>query len=471
MKKLVLFAAIMLCSLIPLEVKADDSGWIDGDITYTAVGTSATTNVIPTQEIYVKDNTLYYTLHNVITAGLAAGGTAPEPYQYIQVKENRIYVKCVFMSYQTGIAGGDDENENPADPSITLYDITWSFPGFSAGHYLLDMDVDIHAAPGMTGNPYRVSFGIDITETPTPVNILTQESGLLHREWVVYNDETGRIFRMRLGEETSLPTIGENILPCYPMYLYEDLDADLSEAPVIAYISKINNDGGYNLCMAVADCEIPGEFWSSYFKDKTRNPRDMEGDIAPYLNKFSVAGGTVSADKNYYADYLTGGSRPYKVDGFEKRDIDGKETMVKLLSWNNEYTGEVQWMAEWLPGIGPIGENIASNPVYPIYVLPDSGTPTSLLYVRDLRTNKILWGDPSKDKDYMLGAGGVAAGPASLQVRASKGVISVECAGGFRVYGADGRVVTEGKGSLSADVPSGIYIVVGEGETRKIVVP
>ncbi|MBO4965185.1 MAG: hypothetical protein J6C81_02835, partial [Muribaculaceae bacterium] len=81
-------------------------------------------------------------------------------------------------------------------------------------------------------------------------------------------------------------------------------------------------------------------------------------------------------------------------------DITTKAETPKYSLTMSENMDGTGYQGRWESGIGPVGEDYASNLPYPVYSLPEGVTPTRLLYVRDINTNEVLWGDPKLDPAY-----------------------------------------------------------------------
>ena len=127
------------------------------------------------------------------------------------------------------------------------------------------------------------------------------------------------------------------------------------------------------------------------------------------------------------------------------------------------------YQGRWESGIGPVGEDYASNLPYPVYSLPEGVTPTRLLYVRDINTNEVLWGDPKLDPAYNS-VGELTNDNDNFAVYGGQGIITVESEGTVRIYTTAGTLLTTVSCPTTVSAAPGLYIAVSGSSSRKILV-
>lgn len=277
-------------------------------------------------------------------------------------------------------------------------------------------------------------------------------------EWVVYNpcDNSGnaRFFRMRYGTESEING-RPNDVPndnrfyydmLYPIQMCEGKKFEREKARTIAYMSAFYKLDGTTSVRA-CDVDIPSEFWGTGFPESTVNPskwpnfRGSSDVIDTYM--------MVSKDEQFFNYYDFAGNS-FGV-GFPAES--GKvETAAGTLGYRDIKSGDSgdSWKARWIEVLGAVGDDYASNLPYPVYSLPEGVTPAYLLYVRDVETNEILWGDASEDPDYL--------GVEEIEPESAEGFVP-ECEG-CRYFDLQGMEVRN---------PSrGIYIRVCGGKTEKV---
>ncbi|MBO4964859.1 MAG: hypothetical protein J6C81_01175, partial [Muribaculaceae bacterium] len=94
--------------------------------------------------------------------------------------------------------------------------------------------------------------------------------------------------------------------------------------------------------------------------------------------------------------------------------------------------------------------------------------PTRLLYVRDINTNEILWGDPGLDPAYNA-VGEITAEPVS-EVYGGDGVIEVRGEGNLKIYTLSGVLAGSVDAPATVAVAPGVYIAVSGTQSKKIIV-
>ncbi|MCM1290331.1 MAG: T9SS type A sorting domain-containing protein [Prevotella sp.] len=130
------------------------------------------------------------------------------------------------------------------------------------------------------------------------------------------------------------------------------------------------------------------------------------------------------------------------------------------------------WTAEWIQGIGAVGESYASNPFMPMYRLPKGVTPAYLLYVRNITDNSIIYGNPTLDTEFVNlklepeGIESVKSDSPSIIWDNNNEYISAIGEGDINLtaYSVDGKVVAKVSGedivSLSKEnLPEGVIIL------------
>lgn len=128
-------------------------------------------------------------------------------------------------------------------------------------------------------------------------------------------------------------------------------------------------------------------------------------------------------------------------------------------------------------GVGPVGTDYASNFCYPAFDLPEGEAPLRFLYMRSLKDDHIIYGDPTLDPSYKGSAKLTEANDSAWIENAVELGIEAEGEGEVMVYSLNGQLiasqhgidrVTIGRSQLDA----GIYIVVATANglhlTRKI---
>lgn len=320
--------------------------------------------------------------------------------------------------------------------------------------------------------------GEAITLTPAE----NQNSQLVStiKEWVIYNpsdsDGKPRIFRLRFHDGEFSPTMDHYYRY---LWLYEGTEFDASKATKIARVS----DEGNNQCIP-ENVTVPASFWGTGFKSTPKlsdwcssqnvhyvpyciNGRDSEFDV--YNSAFGVLHGYAISDD------------PIIVNGKHEGHIIVTETGYKA-------DENLPWKGEWITGIGAVGDTYASNPIYPIYELPEGVTPAYLLYVRNIANNTIIYGDSALDPDFallkaepgLLGIENIIGEPKSISWNITGDTLSVYAEGeiNLTIYSPDGRIVNSlaGYGTINADLPAlsgGAYIIraiTSEGiSTRKVI--
>lgn len=275
------------------------------------------------------------------------------------------------------------------------------------------------------------------------------------KEWVYYNNVTNGeqkkpLYRLRYVSDTSL-----NPGAKYDLQLYDSFEYNNDEALTI--LSWVTGST-FSLKGKYTDVDIPSDFWASGLPEASYNVAKLHerSDVTSLTFSGSPSFATVetcedsdlSPTKYYWYDVLT---NTHKV-AYVKDNVyteNGMGIQAVNLCENIDGSG---FQVKWVPGIGPVGDDYASTLVYPIYDLPEGCEPTRLLYVRDIKTNEILWGDPSLDKDYQSVGETLADNQPT----------------GYTVYTAQGIcLMREGSRSAYEALPAGLYIVNGKKLIKK----
>lgn len=197
-------------------------------------------------------------------------------------------------------------------------------------------------------------------------------------EWVLYNEKLGSddMFRLRLGD-----CKGKGEERVWPVLMSRGKKFDIHNAETIAFIG--GGTGEYTV--HPADVDLPAEFWGTGLPEKRYNPAAIMGDVSRKMYDFWLQG------NNYYFDVLN--NRFDEIEGSKPFYTPSRTGAYRRMSLSNG--------GEWIEGLGAVGDGYASNLPYPVYSLPENVSPTHLLYIRDLTTNEIIYGDPSLDKGYL----------------------------------------------------------------------
>lgn len=233
------------------------------------------------------------------------------------------------------------------------------------------------------------------------------DSYFYRHEWVVCNDngesETSEFFKMRFKDEPIKEKIngGEEEIYMYPLLMSRSTTFDETDATAIAYMGVSHDKSIY---VKAADADIPTSFWGSGMAEATTNPLQWrnfkDGNEPVKVYEFGASGKDDFQYYNFVNDRYVYG---FKRDGGIEETVFGDMSKINVSATADPETEPqtANWHGEWLNGIGAVGDWYASNLPYPVYDLPEGVTPSRLLYVRDIKTNEILWGDASKDPGYM----------------------------------------------------------------------
>lgn len=233
------------------------------------------------------------------------------------------------------------------------------------------------------------------------------DSYFYRHEWVVCNESgesgTSEFFKMRFKDEPIKEKIngGEEEIFMYPLFMSASQTFDEMSATAIAYMGVSHDKTIY---VKAADADIPTSFWGTGIAEATTNPINWrnfkDGNEPVKLYEFGSGATNDFRYYNFISDRYVYG---FKRDGGIAETVFGNMNKTDITSSANPETDplEAKWHGEWINGIGAAGDWYASNLPYPVYDLPDGVTPSRLLYVRDIKTNEILWGDASKDPGYM----------------------------------------------------------------------
>lgn len=130
-------------------------------------------------------------------------------------------------------------------------------------------------------------------------------------------------------------------------------------------------------------------------------------------------------------------------------------------------------------GVGPVGNDYASNLVFPACDLPEGTIPTHFLYLRSLKDNRIIYGDPNLDPSYSGTSPLIETNDAAWFDNGIEFGFQFKGSGILTVYDVNGKCVAEQRGidSISMEysqLNTGIYLVraiaPGLMLTRKIIV-
>lgn len=282
----------------------------------------------------------------------------------------------------------------------------------------------------------------------------------LRYEWVLNignKSETPLFYRMRFGDETKQI----NNLTFYPLYLYKGDIFNFEDASVIAWMTSDLKS------VARGSVEIPSDFWAvglpfDYVDLRSWPCFESESDTSIVYPAFSPAN-----DAYTYYDFCTG---RYVSVWQLSQDIDTKvnlwtkKIIVSGTKDGSTPDGNESWKGEYIPEIGAVGDWYASNLPYPIYNLPDGVEPTTLQYVRNLDTNRIVCGDPSIDASYSSVEESLA-NPSEIRWVNNPGNLGAEASGAITLYlySQDGKLLSVKNGTDYVEIHTeylltGVYI-------------
>lgn len=335
--------------------------------------------------------------------------------------------------------------------------------GVPEGEKMLGFEISYRTGEAFAGEKVNLYDGCryHIEATSENCNIRNcRKVPFYDMEWVVYNpcDNSGseRFFRIRYGSKGEIncrPNENPNDMRfdydmLYPVMMCEGEKFEAEKADTVAYMSafyRLNGTTSVRAC----DVEIPSEFWGTGLAEATVNPSKWPNfnGTSDILDTYMM----ISKDERFFNYYDFTDERFGMGFPTETGTI---ETPVGTLDYLDLDGGHAHasWKARWVEIIGAVGDGYASNLPYPVYSLPEGATPAHLLYVRDVVTNEILWGDASKDSGYN-GIEGIAPEPA-------EGVSAAE--GESRFFDLQGMEVR--------NPGRGIYIRVREGKAEKVLI-
>lgn len=236
-----------------------------------------------------------------------------------------------------------------------------------------------------------------------------------------------------------------------------------SEGKVIAYMK-----GG---AMLPADVDIETEFWGAGYPEPFTNPSEWrmfkyhKGAVDVFFmptDKMRQFTTTDFVNDRYVMGFCTS-STVKLTDNGVRWEVNVSNTPVG--------SGDAvrPFNAMWIQNIGPVGDKIAANPCYPQYVLPEGVVASTLLYVRDVTSNEVLWGDASLDPEYQ-GVHGVTDSNSAFGVYGGKGVVEICCEDEISIYDVKGNKVYGGRGSTQLALTPGIYVALKGERIKKILV-
>lgn len=328
--------------------------------------------------------------------------------------------------------------------------------------------------------PEKYHFVGTLSETPViisnPENVASSLISPL-KEWVIYNpsDSNGnsRFFRLRFSN--AYPN--ESFTSTYrDLMLYEGSEYNADTATKIA--SYTDHEEGS--CIP-ADVAVTSDFWGTGFSESTINPiiwstaiNSMPDIVDEVYMPFNWR---LYNKDNYfdYYDYASNARAAGMVTSESSELVDGKLQVTFTIEDESLVGSEyIPWSAKWIQGIGPVGDTYSSNPVYPIYVLPSKITPAYLLYVRDITTNNILYGDPTLDPQFdslkteTSGSVGNVLGDNSAQIDIKINLqtisVSSDSLVSVKLFDTNGRLISSVGGSnvitlSTTDLEKGMYIL------------
>ena len=391
-------------------------------------------------------------------------------------KNNHLTLKIITGS---SLCWGGDTTVYETAP---YFDATFKIPNLEHGVYELDYSIAAENCRIVSGSTALILNGNTIPLKGADTEYQIQDIVREGVEWVLHNpiaDDGSEFYRMQFKGKADLfyPGDGETVRDAMKLYLYTNRELDDAEDPVIAYFLPY---GPMNARRIAANVDIPIGFWGSWKlglpPSRTINPFKTFGNpdeilrITPIMEETFTVSQLPEEEKMdakwYWEDYLTGTMRPmFKQAYIDETGDSGTQRYALTMSENMDGTG---YQGRWESGIGPVGDDYASNLPYPIYSLPKGVEPTRLLYVRDINTNEILWGDPGLDPAYNA-VGEITAEPVS-EVYGGDGVIEVRGEGNLKIYTLSGVLAGSVDAPATVAVAPGVYIAVSGTQSKKIIV-
>ncbi|MBO4965570.1 MAG: hypothetical protein J6C81_04825, partial [Muribaculaceae bacterium] len=258
------------------------------------------------------------------------------------------------------------------------FDATFVIPNLEYGVY--DLDYSIGA------ENYKIdseSTALIVNGDSFPLNGETkyQPQDIVREgvEWVLHNplaDDGSEFYRMQFKGKADLfyPGDGETVRNVMKLYLYTDPELDEAKDPVIAYFLPY---GAMNARRIAANVDIPVGFWGSWRLGlppsptinpfKTFNNSDEVLRLTPLMEETFTVSQLPEEEKTeakwYWEDYLTGTMQPmFKQEYIDITTKAETPTYALKMSENMDGTG---YQGRWESGIGPVGEDYASNLPYP----------------------------------------------------------------------------------------------------------
>lgn len=342
-----------------------------------------------------------------------------------------------------------------------IADITLTIPAFKNGLVSLSFNMGAWSLKCyinyLTGKEYSL---------PTDALSEIREDSIFDREWVVSSirnkDEKADFFRLRIGKDAE--TVGS--LTVYPVLMCQGEKFDTEKATTIAKVNKSLER------VFACDVEIPSTFWGEGISYPTINPLKW-----PCYNGMKVSqplyltpNKTTDNYFNYY-NFLT--ERYVYVSSLDYSPVLlDREVSFKRIIGNVDAD---QWQGEWIDGIGAVGDWYASNLPYPIYQLPEGVCPARVLYIRDLNTQQVAFGDDTLDP-ASLGVADITT-DGGITISEDHGILRGNGYGPIemKMYTSEGHCLFEVSGTDTvgydiSDISGGVYIVVAttnQGEYSK----
>lgn len=331
---------------------------------------------------------------------------------------------------------------------------TWDEENFSNfNYYYLTLGTWMNLEPGFHCDLYPGESALPQKDIPA-----------YSREWVNYNARAnggeGKFYRMRFDGTKEISGREYHALKLYTTDKYV-----AEEAETIAYMD-INDDKAVVL---PADVDIESEFWATGLPVASTNPSQWKifAKNEPQTVYFRMSQKYMNDTFTAY-DFLKEQSHySHVMDMYFTQEAYGVVWSCDVWKFrtSHDLDGNITYRAFWVENVGATGDHYASNLPYPQYELPDGAEPTHFLYVRDIATNEVLWGDPSLDPTY-LGVKEIAGDKSGILCQSAPQEVRITAPGLFSVtaWQPDGRNVL----SLSAtdtltipadELPSGVVIL------------
>lgn len=301
----------------------------------------------------------------------------------------------------------------------------------------------------------------EYTITPDFSSLDKDSSSIFEKEWVTMTSgtDTPRFFRMRFGKSPKSIS-GKNL---YPLYMSDSDCFKQEDAICIAWMDEKLS------VLAPVDIDIPSDFWASGLTISTINPKKWNC-FPQYTACIDAYKGMYQSPQlpayNYLNYFNCFDDRFSSISIIDTETILNDDTLYSKIhiSGSSASKAITPWSAEWIAGIGAIGDGYASNLPFPMYQLPSEASPTTLLYVRNLTTGKLLYGDDSRDPYAAMESVYEDSGNIQWEITSGTASVITDNPVSLSIYTSDGALIANAKGpghaTLSiSSLPAGVYIL------------